>query len=428
MFNNFIDKCKALLNNEAQQRDFPSDRRASSHQNKAIDRRIRIFDNDRQLTSHSKSRSFIDTDELKDILTPRQLTFHFDMELYRKLNRPSRSADIVGHSPASPDIKVQLLKDNLSLVTNYKMMTDRVKLKDGKGYSNVNFTHQELQVFSSTDEIRAIGFVFQKYRGLIERRGVLEHQTFIENELFEAREYFSAQLLKTDKTYLKQIELSFKRLDGLAANAATTYTKIKTLRANLQKLHELNTHKKNMDIKFKKQEGAQKMLIIMNKLNYKFPKVVKLLEQSFSIHKAGQAYKMLVVSALYCIKKLDGGYYLYFIRKLYQRIEDRLMYLKHKLKQNFYYELRQGSEGRPVAMERVDEMIKQFVQIEKQAFHFYKPNLKDTHGLNTMLEKDTDLFSRHIREVDERTPQLLESNILRVKLTQLYNYYKSSVN
>jgi len=428
MFSNFIDKCKALLNQDDKKESLPITTRSSNLQNSRVNQRVRIFDTVENKSYHSRSNSITNPDDLKNILSPRQLTFHFDMDLYVKLNKQPKSADLVERRPISPKLNIHLLKENLTLINNYKMMSERVMATDNKVYKNVNFSPQELKVFSISDELRVISFVFQKYRGLIERKGILEHQNFIENELFEAREYFNSEMIKTRDTYLKQIELSFKRLEELSDSAAFTYIKVKTLRSNLQKLQELQQHKRQMDLKFKKQQGAQKMLIIINKLNYKFPKIVKLLEQSFSIQKAGQAYKMLIVSGLYCIKKLEGGYYLFFIRKLYQRIEDRLMYVKHKLRQNFYYELKQGIEGKQIAMDKVDEMIKQFVQIEKIAFHFYKPTTKDHQGLNTMLEKDTDMFSKYIRELDDKTPQLLESNILRVRLTQLYNHYKSNVN
>lgn len=427
MIDKLVDKWRTMFNKPESQSPIPLTSRTPSRNSDIPDRRVRIF-NDGSRSQNDKSTSSINTEDLKTILTPRQLTFHFDMDLYIRLNKPSKSLDLLNREPISPRLNIQILKDNLSLINNYKKMVDRVINVNSKTNKNINFSQQELGVFNLTDKVRVVAFVFQKYRGLIERRGIIEHQNFIENELFEAIEYFSAQMLKTRDKYLKHIEISFRRLDGLSDSAALTYIKIKTLRSSLLKLQEMHTLKRKIDLKFKTQQGAQKMLIIMNKLNYKFPKIVKLLEQSFSIQKAGVAYKMLVVSALYCIKKLEGGYYLFFIRKLYQRLEDRLEYLKHKLKQNLYYEVKQGQEGRQIEMDKVDEMIKQFVQIEKTAFHFYKPNAKDHQGLNNMLEKDTEMFSRYIRELDEKMPQLLDSNILRVRMTQLYNHYRSSVH
>lgn len=425
MFKNFISKVKTIFDKD-EETEPRQETTASSERKKA---KFKIFDQtkksrNKRMTEHSDS---ILKDDLSGILSSRQLAFHFDNQLYNKMTKTHRSTDLQRYNPINSFTRKdhESLKNKLKIVANYQSIINTNKAKEEiKNVMSVNFSAQELLLFSSKDSIKVITFVFKKYQGLIERRGIFHNNIFIENELHSAKEYFSHLLLQKEKDYSTQIRGSRNEIEVLNKRSAIILFKVQQLRKIQEKLLICLMKKRKLDKNFKKCLSYEKMMLIISRLNEKFPRIVQQLERSFSVSNASDAYKSLLIAALYCIKKLEGGYKLFFIKKLYQRVEDRLLYLKHKLKQNLYYELKLNADGKKASMERIDKLIKQFSEIEKYAMQYYKPGKIDEQGFNSFIKKDTAIFLGYIKELEERTPFMLQDEYMRVRIIQLYNYYR----
>lgn len=95
-----------------------------------------------------------------------------------------------------------------------------------------------------------------------------------------------------------------------------------------------------------------------------------------------------MISGLYCTKKLRQGYDFKFIKDVLRRIEGKLMYLKHKLKSQFYFILKKNYKSHIFNEKDLESIIKQLLEVEKISKKYFISPDKRFIGFYGNLKKD----------------------------------------
>ena len=131
-----------------------------------------------------------------------------------------------------------------------------------------------------------------------------------------------------------------KQISILNEQSCSSILKIRKLRRKLKGIKEENIYCESIHKKFQKKARLVEMLSLLKRLKVKFGKIHLELSKPIKVMHVGEFYKILLISGLYCIKKFNGGYYFFFIKDLFSKIQSKLTLLKHKLKSNLYYILK----------------------------------------------------------------------------------------
>jgi hypothetical protein len=364
--------------------------------------------------------------ELRDVLTEEQLkSFNFDF--YHKLNYEEQTIQSSSYTRKLQEgFNFKVIDQNMMILKDFELISMNLKANQSQiGYRKV-FSDEELWLFMKDSEVDVINYLFKKYRGLVQNRGILENKHFIENEVFEIKEYINGQMLRNSNQKLNSIEVSFRIILTVCDQAHDALIKIRKQRYCIMEIKKSLSYQCRVHRRFHIRKNLETTLALIFKYKEKLQKMLNVLGESFSIPKAANLYKSLTISMIYCHNKLKDEVKLKILESIAERLDGRLMYLRHKLKQSFFFELRMSkvSEAK-FDRSNFNDIIYQFASVEKLATAYLNGPAKSMKFVTQMLNKDSCIFESYLKEIEFQSGILLDSDMHGI-IKQQYANAKSS--
>lgn len=331
---------------------------------------------------------------LHTILTENQLkTFNF--ELYKRINEPrpdwtEEPTETVSVNSKAIYEKMQVVAELIAILT--------LQARPNSGHNLPELSQSALDPFKTRNETKAIAILFEKKSTFFIGDQFLKNKFELENELFQLKQFADHQLLTDSGTKIAQIERYFTFAYTTLDSAQELIAKIRKQRYCLMEIRKNGAEILSIRRKLRRKQNMQNAIELLSKLQERFKKFSMMINQKFAIERACSIYNNLIIALVYCHKKLADGMDLVMLKVFQHRLEARLLYIKHKLNQNFYFELRMFKNCREKFNSKaLTEIVRQMVSIEEAAKSLTANSKGQAKEIDEMLRKDQTFLRGNFR-------------------------------
>lgn len=337
-------------------------------------------------------RSSPNSKEHNSILTENQIR-RIDLELYTKLNDPRY--EIQEKPEQQIFVNADLLVQNMQVIGE---LTHIIFSQD-KGSKQADLNTTEINDFISVKEFNVISGLFKRKEKELDKTLVLKNKYEIENELFQLKALADRLLLQDKDQKIVKIQRYFGVVYANLDQAHEALNKLRKQRYCLMEIKKNGLEITSIRKKLNKKKRLEDLISMYTKLQERFKKMTLMMAQKFSCDKACNIYNNLLVALIYCQSKILSGVDLTMLKIYKQKLEDKLIYTKHKLNQNFYFELRMFKNCKEkYSHQNLSELVRQLMLIEEVAKSFIaNPNIKGKE-IAEILKKDEYLLRSRFQE------------------------------
>lgn len=331
------------------------------------------------------------SNDLSLLLTEEQ-RLAFNWAFFRQLTDPRYAVSAVQRDIV---VDADLLHEQMAVINDLVSIVNIQKLtKTTESVAD----DSEVEVFKIQKDTKAIRRLFQQKEALIIKEAILENQFDLENDLFRIKSHVNKLMLSG---HLQKCNLIDRFYTAALANIGQTEEAIVNLK---KQRYCLMAIKKNaldtasIGKKISRKKELEKLLSLYVKFNERFKKMNLMMNQKFSVERSCNIYNNLIVALIYCHKKIGSGLDLVMLAVYKRKLEDRLIYSKHKLNHNLFFELKMYKSCKEkFNMNMLTDIVKQMASIEEVAKSFLSNSSLQLKEVRELLRKDEFLLRAHFK-------------------------------
>jgi len=329
-----------------------------------------------------------------DVVLNEQQLQSFNFDLYKRLNEPGNHDDLTPTDQVSVNIKA--LETFMLMVSE---LTSILAIHTRPPPAVPHLDDASLGPFKNRKEENVLTLFFLQKGSLLHPTTLLEHKFNLENELFQLKAAVDVEILRDAPHKVAQIDRYFVTAFTTLDSAHELISRVRKQRYCLMEIRKNGSDIEAIRQKIRGKQQLETSLTVLSKLQERFKKFNMMMGQKFTVERACSIYNNLIIALVYCHKKLGAGMDLRMLQVYQHRLEDRLLYTRHKLNQNLFFELRMFKSCREkFSRKSLIEVVRQMVSIEEAAKSLLTHPHTQAKEVIEMLRKDERLLRGHFKD------------------------------